>query len=64
MKNSPRRFAVVALLLLGYQWLVAMVFVGATRYRVPWDFVPALLAGAALVWAADRFARRRAAAAG
>ena len=27
---------------------MAMVFVGATRYRVPWDFVLALLAAAAL----------------
>ena len=36
-------------LLLAYQWLFAAIFVGATRYRVPWDFVAALLASAALV---------------
>jgi hypothetical protein len=56
----PRRFATVALILLLYQWGLAIVFVGATRYRVPWDFVPALLAGAAVVAAAERFSRRRA----
>ena len=38
----PRRFAVLAATLLGYQWAVAAIFVGATRYRVPWDFIPAL----------------------
>jgi hypothetical protein len=26
-----------------------MIFVGVTRYRVPWDFLLALLAAAALV---------------
>ena len=35
-----------------------MLFVGATRYRVPWDFVAALLAGAALVDLAGRLRRR------
>ena len=35
-----------------------MLFAGATRYRVPWDFVLALLAGAA----ADRYLPRRASA--
>jgi 4-amino-4-deoxy-L-arabinose transferase-like glycosyltransferase len=45
----PRFFAALAVLLLGYQTLVAMLFVGETRYRVPWDFLLALLAGAALV---------------
>ena len=43
-----------SLLLLGYQWVIAMIFVGATRYRVPWDFVLALLAAAAIVDLADR----------
>jgi Dolichyl-phosphate-mannose-protein mannosyltransferase len=55
----PRRLAAVALLLLLYQWAMAIVFVGATRYRVPWDFVPALLAAAAVAAAADRYPRRR-----
>ena len=39
----------LAVALLAYQTVVAAVFVGATRYRVPWDFLIALLAGAALV---------------
>ena len=44
----PRRFVVLVLLLLGYQTLVAMLFAGATRYRVPWDFLVALLAAGAI----------------
>jgi 4-amino-4-deoxy-L-arabinose transferase-like glycosyltransferase len=54
----PRRFAWLAVALLAYQTLVAMGFAGATRYRVPWDFLLALAAGAAIWWAVDR--RRRA----
>jgi 4-amino-4-deoxy-L-arabinose transferase-like glycosyltransferase len=38
----------LALVLLGYVTLTAIVFVGATRYRAPWDFLLALLAAAAL----------------
>jgi 4-amino-4-deoxy-L-arabinose transferase-like glycosyltransferase len=45
----PRRFAALALLLLAYQTVVAALFVGETRYRVPWDFLIALLASSALV---------------
>ena len=56
----PRRLAALSLLLLGYQWALAVIFVGATRYRVPWDFIPCLLAGAAAVDLAGRFRRRRA----
>jgi hypothetical protein len=56
----PRRFAVVAVVLLLYEWALAIVFVGATRYRIPWDFIPALLAGAAVVAAAERRSSRRA----
>jgi 4-amino-4-deoxy-L-arabinose transferase-like glycosyltransferase len=40
----PRRFAALALLVLVYQTLAAVVFVGATRYRIPTDFLIALLA--------------------
>ena len=40
----PRRFVVLAVGLLAYQTVAAMVFAGATRYRVPWDFLLALLA--------------------
>jgi len=54
-----RRFAVLALTFLAYQWALAMIFVGATRYRVPWDFVSALLAAAALVDLSERWRRRR-----
>jgi 4-amino-4-deoxy-L-arabinose transferase-like glycosyltransferase len=52
-----RSFAVLALVILAYQTLAAVVFVGATRYRVSTDFLIALLAAAALEWV---LARRRA----
>ncbi len=45
---APRPFVAFALLLLAYQTGAALVFVGATRYRVAWDFLLALLAAAAL----------------
>jgi hypothetical protein len=44
----PRAFAALVLLLLAYETVAAIVFVGATRYRVAWDFLIALLAAAAL----------------
>jgi hypothetical protein len=44
----PGPFRVLALLFVGYETLAAWVFAGTTRYRVPWDFVLALLAAAAL----------------
>jgi 4-amino-4-deoxy-L-arabinose transferase-like glycosyltransferase len=50
------RFAALALVLLGYVTLTAVVFVGATRYRAPWDFLLALLAAAAVH---ELLARRR-----
>jgi len=50
----PRAFAVLCVLLLAYQTAVAMIFVGVTRYRVPWDFLLALLAATALVALARR----------
>ena len=53
----PRRFAAFALAVLGYQTLAAIVFVGATRYRVATDFLIAVLAAATLEWT---LARRRA----
>ncbi|HZR95201.1 MAG TPA: glycosyltransferase family 39 protein [Gaiellaceae bacterium] len=55
----PRFFATLAVLLLGYQTLVAMLFVGETRYRVPWDFLIALLAGTAIVELSARVRARR-----
>jgi hypothetical protein len=60
----PRSFAVLTVLLLGYQTLVAMLFVGETRYRVPWDFLIALLAARALVEISERVRARRRAPAG
>jgi len=44
----PRSFLALALSLLAYQSVVAMIFAGATRYRVPWDFLVALMAAAGL----------------
>jgi hypothetical protein len=55
----PRSFAVLALLLLGYQTLVAMLFAGATRYRVPWDFLVAIMAAAGFSAIAGRVSSRR-----
>ncbi|MFL5946110.1 MAG: glycosyltransferase family 39 protein [Gaiellaceae bacterium] len=55
----PRAFAVLAVLLLAYQTAVAMIFVGVTRYRVPWDFLLCVLAGAALVALAERVTEAR-----
>ena len=54
-----RRFVALALAVLAYQTLAAMVFVGATRYRVSTDFLIALLAAGALEWAFDRRRRSR-----
>lgn len=55
----PRRFLVLVLVFLVYETLAALLFAGATRYRVPWDFVLALLAGIAV----DRVLARRSSAA-
>jgi hypothetical protein len=55
----PRFFATLAALLLGYQTILAMLFVGETRYRVPWDFLIALLAAAALVRVSASIGERR-----
>jgi hypothetical protein len=53
---APRSFVALALALLAYQTLMAMVFAGETRYRAPWDFLAALLAGCAAVHLARRAA--------
>ena len=55
----PRSFAVLALLLLGYQTLMAMLFAGATRYRVPWDFLLAIMAAAGIAWILGWIRQRR-----
>jgi len=54
----PRMLAALVLLLLGYQTVVAVVFVGVTRYRVPWDFLLDLLAAVAAVAIAARVRNR------
>ena len=56
----PRAFAALAVLLLAYQTAVAMIFVGVTRYRVPWDFLVCLLASAALLALVRRVTESRA----
>ena len=61
---APRRFVALALLLLAYQTAAAWVFAGTARYRIPWDFLLALLAAFALeaAWSRVRDRRRYAAA--
>jgi hypothetical protein len=55
---APRFFAALAVLLLAYNTLAAMVFAGAVRYRAPWDFMLALLAAFALA-SAWSYGRRK-----
>jgi hypothetical protein len=55
----PRRFLALALLLLGYNTLLAMVFAGTVRYRAPFDFLLAILAAAALARAWEKLRGRR-----
>ncbi|HEX2345346.1 MAG TPA: glycosyltransferase family 39 protein [Gaiellaceae bacterium] len=56
---APRHFVALALLLLAYNTLAAMVFAGTARYRAPWDFLLALLAAFALAEIWQRLRRRR-----
>jgi hypothetical protein len=56
---APRHFVALALLLLVYNTLAAMVFAGTARYRAPWDFLLALLAAFALAEIWQRIRRRR-----
>jgi hypothetical protein len=56
----PRRLAVLALLLLVYDTLTAMLFAGETRYRVPVDFLIALAASVAVLELASRWLAARA----
>jgi hypothetical protein len=55
----PRNFVGLAMVLLGYQTLIAMLFAGATRYRVPWDFLIAIMAAAGIGAVASWWQRRR-----
>jgi 4-amino-4-deoxy-L-arabinose transferase-like glycosyltransferase len=45
---APPHFVALAVLMLAYNTLAAMVFAGTVRYRAPWDFLLALLAAFAL----------------
>ena len=54
-----RRFVVLAGVLLAYTTLTATVFAGETRYRVPWDFLLAVSAGAAIVELVSRLETAR-----
>jgi 4-amino-4-deoxy-L-arabinose transferase-like glycosyltransferase len=55
---APRAFVALAMLLAAYQTAAALAFVGATRYRVAWDFLLALLATAALAHIVERVRAR------
>jgi hypothetical protein len=57
---APGRFVALAILLLSYNTLAAVVFAGTARYRTPWDFLLALLAAFALgsLWNRVRSRRR------
>jgi hypothetical protein len=55
---ARRAFVALAVALLAYNTAVALVFVGATRYRVAWDFLLAILAAAALARLAERVRSR------
>jgi 4-amino-4-deoxy-L-arabinose transferase-like glycosyltransferase len=55
---ARRRFVALALALLAYNTAASLVFVGATRYRVAWDFLLAILAAAALARFAERVRAR------
>lgn len=52
---------VLAAAFLLYQTAMAWIFAGQTRYRVPWDFVLALLAAAAIdrLWSRSPFSQKR-----
>src|SRR5919204_508935 len=54
----PRRFAALTLALLVYDTLTAMLFAGETRYRVPWDFLIAPCAAAAVARVRTRWAEQ------
>jgi 4-amino-4-deoxy-L-arabinose transferase-like glycosyltransferase len=56
---APRRFVALTALLLAFNTAMAMVFAGTTRYRVPWDFLLALLAAFALERAWELVRERR-----
>jgi 4-amino-4-deoxy-L-arabinose transferase-like glycosyltransferase len=56
---APLHFVGLALLMVGYNTIAAMVFAGTARYRAPWDFLLAILAAFALSRAWERIQERR-----
>ena len=56
---APRTFVSLALLLLAYNTAAAFAFVGATRYRIAWDFLVVLLATATLARVVEWLRTRR-----
>jgi 4-amino-4-deoxy-L-arabinose transferase-like glycosyltransferase len=56
---APPRFVGLALLMLAYNTLAAMVFAGTARYRAPWDFLLAILAAFALASTLEWLQARR-----
>ena len=48
-RRVPWSFLALALLLLVYETVMTMVFTGATRYRIAWEFLLALLAAPSIV---------------
>ncbi|HET8528145.1 MAG TPA: glycosyltransferase family 39 protein [Gaiellaceae bacterium] len=54
---APRAFVVFALLLFAYQSAFAAIFVGATRYRISFDFLLAVLAAAGVARLVPRLRR-------
>ncbi len=57
-RRVPRRFLGLALTLFAYETVMAAVFTGATRYRMAWEFLLALLAAPAVVGLLDRIRSR------
>ena len=60
-RRLPRRFVVLAVTLFAYETVAAVVFTGATRYRVAWEFLLALLAAPVVADIAAAVRRRLAA---
>jgi len=57
---APRRFVALVISFEAYNTVMAMLFAGTVRYRVPWDFLLAILAAFPLARAWERFRLRRA----
>jgi 4-amino-4-deoxy-L-arabinose transferase-like glycosyltransferase len=60
LARVPRELAALAIALLAYQTVMAMLFVGETRYRAPWDFLLIVLAATAAVQLLGRLPSRKA----